>query len=71
MYAQAKIYGCLVNKAGSFGCSDILTKFVPENFLEALFFGVRSFGHIFRSDQLWCTIVERLSFEFLSDATCF
>ena len=60
MYAQAKIYGCLVNKAGSFGFvrafgnfDTVRSGFVREFFLKALFFGVCSFGHIFSSDQLW------------------
>ena len=51
--SKRKFYGCLVNKAGSFGCSEILTQFVREIFLKASFFGVRSFGLIFGSDQLW------------------
>ena len=59
MYAQAKIYGFLVNKAGSFGFvrvfgnfDTVRSGFVREIFLKALFFGVGSFGHIFSSDQL-------------------
>ena len=45
-------------RSGSFGCSEILTQFVREIFLKALFFGVRSFGHIFSSDQLWYSPTE-------------
>ena len=39
-------------RSGSLGCSEMLTQFVREVFLKALLFGVCSFGHIFRSDQL-------------------
>ena len=64
MYAQAKIYGFLVNKAGSFGFvwvfgnfDTVRSRFARNFFLKASFFGVRSFGEMLSSGQLWLEVI--------------